>query len=122
MSFPLWLRGLKNRVVRSNLPGNRAKGRLNRHMRRPVIEQLEDRLTPSATSSVLASYGALSMSFEANHGQTDSQVAYLARGDGYALFLTPTESVMSLRTADGSGNAVLRTHLNGANSAPQITG
>jgi len=27
------------------------------------------------------------LSFEANHGQTDASVKFLARGDGYALFL-----------------------------------
>ena len=30
------------------------------------------------------------MSFEANQGQADSQVQFLSRGDGYALFVTPT--------------------------------
>ena len=34
------------------------------------------------------SYGKLPLSFEANQGQTDSQVKFLARGRGYTLFLT----------------------------------
>src|SRR5207247_7243706 len=33
-------------------------------------------------------YGELPLSFEANHGQTDSRVKLLARGSGYTLFLT----------------------------------
>lgn len=34
-------------------------------------------------------YGHVPLTFEANTGQTDPQVAFLARGAGYALFLTP---------------------------------
>lgn len=43
------------------------------------------------------SYGKLPLSFEPNHGQTDAQVKFLARGAGYTLFLTPTEAVFSLQ-------------------------
>ncbi|MHB8655808.1 MAG: hypothetical protein ACYDA9_18245, partial [Terriglobia bacterium] len=49
--------------------------------------------TPSrdtrATSSAraLAQYARLPMSFERNQGQTDHRVKFLARGDGYGLFL-----------------------------------
>src|SRR5439155_15487436 len=42
-------------------------------------------------------YGKLPMSFEANRGQTDPAVDFLARGSGYTLFLTPNEAVLSLR-------------------------
>lgn len=35
--------------------------------------------------------------FEANRGQTDAQVQYLARGPGYTLFLTATEAVLVLQ-------------------------
>jgi len=38
-------------------------------------------------------YGTLPMSFEANYGQSNSQVKFLARGQGYTLFLTSTEAV-----------------------------
>lgn len=40
--------------------------------------------------------------FEANQGQFDPQVRFLARGRGYTLFLTPTEAVM----ASSAGPAV----------------
>jgi hypothetical protein len=33
-------------------------------------------------------YGKLPLSFEANHGQTDARVKFLARGNGYNLFLS----------------------------------
>ena len=42
------------------------------------------------------SWGQLPLSFEANEGQTDSQVEFLARGQGYTLYLKPTEAVLSL--------------------------
>ena len=50
---------------------------------------------------LLQSYGKLPLSFEANRGQTDKQVKFLSRGAGYALFLTPTEAVLSLKAETG---------------------
>src|SRR5688572_8713313 len=46
---------------------------------------------------VQEAYGKLPLSFEANQGQTASQVRFLSRGPGYTLFLTPTEAVLALR-------------------------
>jgi hypothetical protein len=34
-------------------------------------------------------YGQMPLSFEANRGQTNAQVNFIARGPGYNLFLTP---------------------------------
>ena len=45
---------------------------------------------------ILASYGKLPLSFEKNQGQTDDRVRFLARGEGYALFLTSQEAVLRL--------------------------
>jgi hypothetical protein len=50
----------------------------------------------------VGTYGALPLRFEPNHGQTDERVKFLARGTGYALFLTSTESVLVLRTPEGA--------------------
>lgn len=36
------------------------------------------------------------MTFEVNQGQTDTRVDFLARGQGYTLYLTPTEAVFAL--------------------------
>jgi hypothetical protein len=47
-------------------------------------------------AEIEANYGKLPLSLEANQGQTDPQVKFLARGRGYAPFLTPTEAVLSL--------------------------
>lgn len=44
-----------------------------------------------------AGYGSLPLHFEANRGQADAEVRFLARGNGYALFLTSTEAVLVLR-------------------------
>ena len=47
-------------------------------------------------AQVSETYGRLPLSFEANLGQTDPRVKFLARGLGYTLFLTPTEAVLTL--------------------------
>lgn len=89
-------------------------------------------VTPSARGRVQASYAALPLSFEANHGQTDSQVKYMARGDGYILFLTPNDAVFSLqsrssqkaksaRSAHKDSNAVVHMQLVGGNSLAQVS-
>lgn len=69
-------------------------------------------------------YGKLPLAFEANQGQSDPQVKFLARGQGYSLFLTETEAVLTLRppTPDPQPPSVLRMQLVGANSNPQVTG
>ena len=58
---------------------------------------------PSATRSARISgyalaedYGELPLRFEPNLGQAGERVKFLARGDHFALFLTPNEAVLSL--------------------------
>lgn len=61
----------------------------------------------------------LPLQFEANQGQVDEHVTFLARGPGYRLFLTPSESVLVVqqrepttepaqRERGGSGSIVNR--------------
>ncbi len=71
----------------------------------------------------------LPLSFEANRGQTDSRVKYLARGQNYTLFLTDHDAVLSLRTTtpgvEGTPavtSAVLRLRLLGSSGAVQVAG
>lgn len=45
-------------------------------------------------------YARLPLNFEENTGQTDERVRYISRGAGYTLFLTPTETVLSLTGMD----------------------
>ena len=64
----------------------------------------------------------LPLSFEANQGQVDAQVKYLARGQGYTLFLTPTATVLGLRsTGAGKPTQWVRLKLKGAADDPAIT-
>jgi len=55
---------------------------------------------PQSKSVVADAYGKLPLSFEPNCGQADGRVKFLSRGQGYALFLTPTEAVLTLRKGD----------------------
>lgn len=49
---------------------------------------------------LIASYGKLPLSFEANTGQTNKEVEFLSRGQGYMLFLTKhAEAVVRLDAA-----------------------
>ena len=99
---------------------------------------------PAAISKpqITATMMRMPLQFEANHGQVDAQVQFLARGTGYTLFLTPTESVMVLqqREAPAAKNppaitdptaipdaapmqpSVVRMKLEGANPSPAING
>jgi hypothetical protein len=54
--------------------------------------------TPAARSRIQASYAALPLAFERNEGQTNAQVEYMARGNGYTLFLTANDAVFSLHS------------------------
>jgi hypothetical protein len=64
--------------------------------------------------------------FEANQGQTDARVKFLARGHGYGLFLTADEAVLELQGSavshQPSANAVIRMRLAGANTAIHVSG
>ena len=64
--------------------------------------------TVATTASVQAAYGNLPLSFEANEGQSDTQVQFLARGHGYSLFLTSTEAVLALRQPSGPAESEKR--------------
>jgi hypothetical protein len=59
-------------------------------------------LARASQTQLLKTYGKLPLSFEANQGQTDSQVQFLARGGGYTLLLTSTEAVLSLHGSKAS--------------------
>jgi hypothetical protein len=68
------------------------------------------------TPRIERAYGKLPLRFEANEGQTDGRVKFLARGSGFSLFLTEREAVLSLRRASGDMTTtdVVRMGLNGA--------
>lgn len=84
---------------------------------------------PRTTAHWARLYGALPLSFEANLGQTDPSVSFLSRGNGYTLFLTDREAVLTLRNPSStsaqkaqSAGTALRLKLLGANGHPAVTG
>jgi hypothetical protein len=60
--------------------------------------------TQVGRARIVKSYGELPLNFEANLGQTASQVKFLSRGPGYGLFLTPTAAVLSLAKPHRNSN------------------
>lgn len=55
------------------------------------------------------SFAKLPLAFEPNVGQTDESVKFVSRGNGYALFLSPTEADMVLNKLTHAGNNRLET-------------
>ncbi len=92
---------------------------------------------PAIRGRMVEAYGRLPLAFEANQGQLDPHVKFVSRGAGYSLFLTPTETVMTLRRpsrgepssrgtralpSQEEKSAVLRMKLVGANAETQVFG
>jgi hypothetical protein len=100
-------------------------------------------ISPAVRERLQASFARLPLAFEQNQGQTDPQVKYMARANGYTLFLTCRDAVFSFhskssanaRPSRGRGPklqvnpapsisekpAVVRMQLVGANSSTDIT-
>ena len=62
---------------------------------------------PAFRSRIQSTYAALPMAFEQNQGQTDGLVKYLARANGYTLFLTANEAVFSLSSKSASAHSIV---------------
>src|SRR5688572_5747675 len=75
----------------------------------------------SRTPVDVFAYGRLPMHFEENRGQTDARVRFVARGAGYAFFITDSETVAVLQK-QGAAPAVLRMRLPGASGHPHVEG
>src|SRR5207244_1355416 len=73
-----------------------------------------------AMARARGAFANLRLHFEANQGQTDAAVKFLARGRSYTLFLTQTEAVL-LAGARGATPA-LRMKLVGANPDVRVAG
>jgi hypothetical protein len=52
---------------------------------------------PRSNAQWAGIYAALPLSFEANRGQSDPRVDFVSRGQGYSVFLTGQEAVLTLR-------------------------
>ena len=118
----------------------------NQKLLKPTPAISSDRISGEAAKSAthlqkqgsaVATYLNLPLYFEENRGQVDKQVDFLARGFGYTLFLTPQESVISLRSSvadvvtgdvDSAKQAavtvpaVVRMQMLGANDKPHVAG
>ncbi len=93
---------------------------------------------PASNRVVQSDLTALPLNFELNQGQSHKRVKFLARSEGYVLFLTATEAVMALDNpaAHRKGKedlgareekprpprSIVRMKLEGANPAPLIEG
>jgi Chitobiase/beta-hexosaminidase C-terminal domain/Beta-propeller repeat len=58
---------------------------------------------PGKTQSLKENYGKLPISFEANRGQTEREVKFIAHGSGYELYLTKQEAVLALHEPQQGG-------------------
>jgi hypothetical protein len=78
----------------------------------------------AAKEQTAARLAKIPLSFEANEGQTDGQVKFLSRGDGYSLFLTSNSAVFKLRTPKGADArpAVIRMEMLNAHRGAQVFG
>ena len=70
----------------------------------------------AASPRLVQGYGQLPIAFEANQGQSDSNVKFLSHGLGYSLFLTSDETVLTLR--DGASPELLAP--NSQTSSPKV--
>jgi hypothetical protein len=99
--------------------GGLAAFRANRSAAPPV---------PGGKEGVVGSVAGLSVSFEANRGQTDPSVRFLSRAGGYTAFLTDSGAVFSIPEPGGAADqaeavsAALTMRLVGAASKPDVVG
>ncbi len=66
---------------------------------------------------VIESFSELPLSFEANYGQADPAAQFIARGQGYTLFLNSTEAVFALKGA-ANQSAITLGLLNASSDPP----
>ena len=76
----------------------------------------------NSKSQVAQNYGKLPLSFEANQGQSDPQVKFLSRGNGYSLFLTNRAAVLSLSKPSPANPALKGYVLKGDGFSRRVTG
>ncbi len=72
------------------------------------------------SSEVAANSLTTPLAFEANVGQTDARVDFLARGSGYSVFLSDGDAVLALQEGDG-GHAI-HLDLVGGDSDAAVSG
>ncbi len=101
-------------------------------------------LSAEQRGRVRESLDTLPLAFEANQGQTDPQVKYMARGNGYTVFLTANDTIFALQSGSQSAarstgkhgfaqekttpaprtknvTSAIRMHLVGGNARPEMS-
>ena len=63
------------------------------------------KLNPEQHERIRESMGTLPLAFEANQGQIDPQVKFMARGNGYTVFLTANDTVFALRSSSQAASS-----------------
>ncbi len=104
---------------------------------RPSRGNPSSKLEPNQATRMSGAPLSLPLFFEANRGQTDAHVKFLARSSGYTLFVTPTETIFAgakttaprgmFPTAkaaadDGPSPKMLRMKLLQSNPGPEVSG
>ena len=91
-----------------------------------AILLIRDHATPKPStathlspSQVRAAFGRLPMTFEQNQGQAASDVKFLARGNGFGLYLSSSEAALAF---SGNASSGVEMKLAGANPNAQISG
>src|SRR5437773_9050837 len=107
------------------MPGNASRGML---VLFPFLFGFACPATAAPEARVSETYGKLPLHFEANRGQTDEDVRFLARGAGYSLYLTAGEAVLVLTKPNPDATqargtpVVVRMSLVGAAPKPPVSG
>jgi hypothetical protein len=73
-----------------------ASGAKNARAMNQIANKSQPTVSTEQRGRVRASLDALPLGFEANQGQTDPQVKYTARGNGYKLYLSSSHATMAL--------------------------
>ena len=91
----------------ASLRGRRASASV-----KPVIAAVKQApaLSADQRGRAQAGMGKLPLAFEANQGQTDPQVKYMARGNGYTVFLTANDTVFALQSPSGASTGAASKH------------
>ena len=113
------------------------KGNSQRLVRETHMSSSQEKLAEPGSAALSKATSKLPLRFEPNHGQTDPQVRFTSRVDGYNLFLTSSEMIMALNNPAGkqmesgdkavaaeagkaNAGTVVRMKLEKANANPKI--
>jgi hypothetical protein len=83
----------------------------------PTQSKIKAENAQSETTNLQKDYGKTSLLFEENRGQTDKEVKYFARANGYQMFLTNDETVFTLKNSDQ-----IKLNFVGANKNAELKG